>query len=317
MTAQQSQPARKIVTGTFLDGVCSDIPSNNWGAGEWAKQFDVMKAMGMDTVVIIRVGWCDSAMYRSAAMNTTLYQEPDLVETMFREADRTRMKVYLGMYDSGRYWLVNDWEAEVSLNERVIEELWDRYRAHSSFHGWYLSHEGDTRYHPTRIWKPLCRKAKSYDATKKILASPRYWGIKYCGPGETPLTPEQHQRHFDMIWTEMEGLVNHAAFMDGHVHFRELPSFVQATHEVCKKHGVEFWSNLETFDRDMPWRFPPIEWMKLRHKLEVVQPYVEKVITFEAPHFLSPLSMFPSARTLYDRYCEEYLGGVQHRDSRR
>jgi hypothetical protein len=102
----------------------------------------------------------------------------------------------------------------------------------------------------------------------------------------------------------MEGLIDAFAFMDGHVDFRELESFVKATHEVFEKHGVAYWSNLETFDRDMPWRFPPIEWMKMKHKLEVVQPYVEKIITFEAPHFLSPYSMFPSAANLYQRYMD-------------
>jgi hypothetical protein len=58
----------------------------------------------------------------------------------------------------------------------------------------------------------------------------------------------------------------------------------------------------------MPFRFPPIDWLKLRHKLEAVQPYVAKVITFEAAHFLSPYSMWESARALYRRYME-YKGG--------
>jgi hypothetical protein len=102
----------------------------------------------------------------------------------------------------------------------------------------------------------------------------------------------------------MEGLIDTYAFMDGHVDFNELEDYVISTYEVFKKHGISFWSNLETFDRDMPWRFPPIEWMKMKHKLEVVQPYVDKVITFEAPHFLSPNSMFPSAHKLYNRYVD-------------
>ena len=92
--------------------------------------------------------------------------------------------------------------------------------------------------------------------------------------------------------------------MDGHAAFDDLEAYVKATAEVCGKHDIAFWSNLETFDRDVGWRFPPIEWTKMRYKMEVVQPYVEKIITFEAPHFLSPLSMFPSAGKLYERYME-------------
>jgi hypothetical protein len=36
----------------------------------------------------------------------------------------------------------------------------------------------------------------------------------------------------------------------------------------------------------------------------LVQPYVSKVITFEFSHFMSPNSMWPSARMLYQRYRE-------------
>ena len=43
-----------MLTGTFLDGMAGDIPSQNWGAGEWKAQFDVFKAMGVDTLVMFR-----------------------------------------------------------------------------------------------------------------------------------------------------------------------------------------------------------------------------------------------------------------------
>ena len=301
-----------IISGSFLDGIACDVPDNNWGARDWARQFDVMKAMAVDTVIIIRVGAGESAMYRSDVLRTTLYEDDDLVEIMFRQADRTGLRMYLGLYDSEAYWRRNDWDAEVKINERLIEELWDRYQSHDSFYGWYLSHEGDMRYHQTRIWKPLIRKMKTYDAEKKILVSPRYAGVKYAGPGCPTITPEQHYKHLDFIFTEMEGLLDAAAFMDGHVNFHELEEYVRVTHDVCRKHGVAFWSNLETFDRDMPWRFPPISWIKMKHKLEVVQPFVEKIITFEAPHFLSPLSMFPSAHGLFRRYLDHIRAkGIQ------
>ena len=292
----------KFITGTFLDGLASDIPSNNWTKKQWAEQFDIMKEMEIDTALIIRVGFRDSAMYYSPVMNTTLYEKNDLIELIFSEADRTEIKMFIGMFDTDFYWLKNDWEKEVEANSKLIEELWQRYKHHKSFYGWYMSHEGDMKFHQEKIWKPLIKKAKSYDSTKKILVSPRYAGIKY--EPRFAINPEQHYKHFDYIFTEMEGLIDIAAFMDGHVQFSELENFVKITKKVCDKHSVSFWSNLETFDRDMPWRFPPIEWMKMRHKMEVVQPYVEKIITFEAPHFLSPLSMFPSAANLYKRYME-------------
>jgi hypothetical protein len=58
-----------------------------------------------------------------------------------------------------------------------------------------------------------------------------------------------------------------------------LPEFVRGCREVADAHGIQLWTNVETFDRDMPIRFPPIEWRKLVNKLEAARPYVEKAIT--------------------------------------
>ena len=122
-----------------------------------------------------------------------------------------------------------------------------------------------------------------------------------------PVPPEVHAKHFDYQLEYMEGLISAYAFMDGHTDFKELGDYVRATYEVFQKHGVAYWSNVETFDRDMRWKFPPIEWMKMRYKIDIVQPYVDKLITFEAPHFLSPNSQYLAARNLYRRYME-YIG---------
>ncbi|MFH1476230.1 MAG: DUF4434 domain-containing protein [Verrucomicrobiota bacterium] len=305
MTTRQNK--FKIITGSFISAVACGIESQNWGRNDWRRQFDVMQAMGMDTVVIIRVGEVDSAMYKSKVMNTTIYEEDDLVELMFNEADRTGLKLYLGLYDTEYHWQRNDWDAEVAINKRLIEELWDKHKHHKSFYGWYITHEGMMEQHMPKIWKPLIQKIKTYDSKKKILVSPRYGGEKWYRGDSSKLclTPELHYKHFDYIFGEMDGLIDYAAFMDGHTAFKSLAGFVEATHKICKRHKVGFWSNLEAFDRDQQnMRFPPIEWMKMRFKLEVVQPYVEKIIAFEASKFLSPYSMFISARNLYERYLE-------------
>jgi hypothetical protein len=55
----------------------------------------------------------------------------------------------------------------------------------------------------------------------------------------------------------------------------------------------------------MPIDFLPINWQNLRFKIEAAESaQVEKLITFEFSHFLSPNSMYRSAHSLYDRYRE-------------
>ena len=290
------------ITGTFIDGIACDIPSNNWTRAVWKKALEEEKAFGIDTLIFIRVGWNDTAMYKSKVMKTTLYHEDDLVEFLLSEADRLKMKCFMGLFDSFKYWIQNDWQGEVDVNSRLIDELEARYLKHPSFYGWYISHEGDIKFHQEKIWVPLAQKMRKDTPDKKIMISPRYAGVKY--EPRFAVTPELHAKHFEYLYGVMDGLLDYAAFMDGHVDFRQLPEFMAATKEVSDKFGVEFWSNLETFDRDMPWRFPPIEWQKLRFKLETAQKYVKKIITFEAPHFLSHYSTYPAAGNLLDCYLE-------------
>ena len=54
------------ITGTFLDEISHDIPSSNWGVKEWQKDFDAMKSVGIDTVILIRCGYKDKMTFESA-----------------------------------------------------------------------------------------------------------------------------------------------------------------------------------------------------------------------------------------------------------
>lgn len=125
-------------------------------------------------------------------------------------------------------------------------------------------------------------------------------------------SPEEHGHIWEEVFSRYEGLVNYCAFQDGTVYEGQLSTFLQWCAQGAAAHGIELWTNVETFDRDMPIDFLPLEWRKLVNKLAVAEPYVRKAITFEFPHFMSPNSMWPSARSLFDRYME-YVEGGHHR----
>jgi hypothetical protein len=101
--------------------------------------------------------------------------------------------------------------------------------------------------------------------------------------------------------------VDICAFQDGQVHYHELEEYLHLNKTLAHKYGLTAWSNVESFDRDMPWNFPPIPFKNLRYKMEAAaRSGVDKLITFEFSHFMSPQSMYPSAHQLYARY-QEYL----------
>lgn len=91
------------VTGTFLDEISHDIPHQNWGAKEWDRDFRHMKAIGIDTVIMIRSGYRKFITYPSPYLLKKGCYMPsmDLVELFLSLADKYGMRFYFGLYDSG------------------------------------------------------------------------------------------------------------------------------------------------------------------------------------------------------------------------
>ena len=93
------------ITGTFLDEISHYIPHQNWGEKEWDADFANMKAIGIDTVIMIRSGYRKFITYPSKYLLGKGCYMPsvDLVDMFLRLARKYGMKFYFGLYDSGKY----------------------------------------------------------------------------------------------------------------------------------------------------------------------------------------------------------------------
>ena len=90
--------------------------------------------------------------------------------------------------------------------------------------------------------------------------------------------------------------------------YDELSEYLLIHKSLADEFGIDSWSNVESFDRDMPIKFPPIPFKNLRFKMEqAVKAGIEHMITFEFSHFMSPNSMYHSAHGLYKQY-QNWLG---------
>lgn len=128
------------ITGTFLDEISHDIPHQNWGEKEWDLDFQHMKRIGIDTVIMIRSGYRKFMTYPSPYLLKKGCYMPsvDLVDMYLRLAEKYNMKFYFGLYDSGRYWDTGDLSWEIEDNKYVIDEVWKMYgEKYKSFGGWY------------------------------------------------------------------------------------------------------------------------------------------------------------------------------------
>ncbi|MCL5269935.1 MAG: DUF4434 domain-containing protein [bacterium] len=296
------------ITGTFLDEITIDIGSLNWSAADWARSFEAMAFIGIDTVIIIRGGLRDLGVFPSKVIGNR--HDPDLAQLFLDEAARHGMRLFFGTYDSGMLYLgsrgLSDPKAELDLNRRFADEVFDRYGAHPAFKGWYMTHEVSSNLKGiNELYRELAGHLKNQTPMLPILISPYYpsrliFGDKY-------LTPEQFGQSWRELLDGLTGLVDIMAFQDGTCR-DDYPEYLAVAKTFADDFGIEFWNNVEAFDRNMSYHFPPRDIRQLTRRLRITEPYVTKHITFEFTHFMSPNSEFPGAANLYRRYCETVLG---------
>ncbi|MBC9910378.1 DUF4434 domain-containing protein [Chitinophaga varians] len=305
------------ITGTFLDEISHDIPHQNWGRAEWDADFSHMKAVGIDTVFLIRSGFQRWLTYPSKVVMQEEggYEPPvDLVKMFLELADKHHMKFYFGLYDSGKYWWKGDFQKEVDINLKVIDEVWKNYGHYKSFQGWYLTQEVSRRTGKViDLYAKLGKHCKDISNNLPTLISPWIDGKKAVMAASSTITKEdavslkQHESEWSEIFDGIKGVVDAVAFQDGHIEFHELPDFFAVNKRMADRYGIQCWTNAESFDRDMPIKFMPIKFEKLRMKLEAARKAgYDKAITFEFSHFMSPQSAYLQAGHLYNRY-KEYL----------
>ena len=299
------------ITGTFLDEISVDIPHQNWGRDEWDRDFAAMKAIGIETAILIRCGYKQWMTYPSKVIQKMRngYEPPvDLVRMFLELSEKHGIAFYFGLYDSYEYTYNNQLDKELDLNLKIIDEVWTRYGDYPAFKGWYITHEFSRfKSEVMDVYASIGRHTKAVSDGLPVLISPYIEGKKILCDGETAITPEQHEKEWDEIMARLKGAVDIVAFQDGHVDFNELEEFLVINKSLADKHGIQCWTNSETFDRDMPIKFPPIKWEKLLLKLNAAERAgYQNAITFEFSHFMSPNSCYPQAHQLYNRYCEHF-----------
>lgn len=312
-------PANKglKITGTFLDEISHDIPHQNWGEKEWDQDFKNMKAIGIDTVIMIRSGYRKFITYPSKYLLKKGCYMPsvDTLDMFLRLAQKYGMKFYFGLYDSGRYWDTGDLSWEIEDNKYVIDEVWENYgKKYDSFKGWYISGEISRKTKGAiGAFHAMGKQCKDVSGGLPTFISPWIDGKKAVMASGGELTKadavsvQEHEKEWGEIFEGIHDVVDACAFQDGHIDYDELDAFFEVNKKLADKYNMQCWTNAETFDRDMPIKFFPIKFDKLRLKLEAAKrANYDKAITFEFSHFLSPQSAYLQAGHLYDRYKEYF-----------
>jgi hypothetical protein len=239
----------------------------------------------------------------------------DLVDMFLRLSDKHGMSFYFGLYDSGKYWDTGDLSWEIEDNKYVIDEVWQNYGTkYKSFKGWYISGEISRKTKGAiGAFHALGKQCKDVSGGLPTFISPWIDGKKAVEAASGDINKAkavsviEHEREWGEIFEGIHDVVDACAFQDGHIDYDELDAFFSVNKKLADKYGMKCWTNAETFDRDMPIKFFPIKFDKLRLKLEAAKRAgYEKGITFEFSHFMSPQSAYLQAGHLYRRYREYF-----------
>lgn len=294
------------ITGTFIDEITYDIPSSNWTNEQWARDLDYMKEVGMDTLILMRGVFYDKCIYPSKIFPTLKKENEDFAGFILEEAAKRDMQVFMGMYISNLTWNDGDYRFEVEQNKKFIKEVLERYKDIPSFKGWYIPQEGGSRmYNLKETMGALAALCKEFTPDKPVLISPFFRGRNHASDF---FTPEYTEELWMDLLEESGKYIDYCAFQDGTVPLEEYDRYLAAIKRVCDRYDIKLWANVESFERDVRQMYYPIPFDVLRRKIEIAQEYVEKCITFEFSHFLSPQSIYPSAKnlnTLYRNYYEK------------
>ncbi len=214
------------------------------------------------------------------------------------------MKVFMGLYASNLCWNDGDFKGEIKKNKLFVDEVLARYGDIPSLQGWYVPHEtGANSYNIGETMGGLGEICKERAPDKSILISPYF---KTSLSSYSSFSPARQAEEWDNIWKKCGQYIDFCAFQDGTVRLEEYGDYLAEMKKACDAHNIHLWANVETFERDPRKMYFPIPFDILRKKIEIAEEYVERCMTFEFSHFLSPQSIFQSARNLNTLYRNYY-----------
>ena len=222
-----------FITTMSLNGVSAEMAE---------EYFDTLGEAGITGLVILHGSDAAGKVYANSAL-----------DHVFAQSQKRGMKVIMGMNPANDIY--GDTEGFVSANARALNALYARYGEPypDVFYGWYMTHEfsnGDLHAHPdetANIINAVMENINAVTPGLPLMLSP------YCtswGGGDKQLK-EDLEKIFSNI-NEPENVIYcpQDGVGCGYFNTENAGDYLSAAAVVCKRHGAEFWVNLENFILD-------------------------------------------------------------------
>jgi hypothetical protein len=311
----------KPITGTFVNMLISDTGIMNSGLREWEQDFQMMKILGIDNIFVIRTECEQNGFHLSAEdpRSTTWPEDENLLDMVFRLADKYGMTLFLGGPQCITNLHLGDWKAEVDENKRYYDRTVAKYSGHPCFKGLYVTLEAlPWHFNFLDICAEVLKYMRANYPHMKTFMSPSFGGP--TGDMSTHYTADQWVDIYGRYFFErIAGMLDYCAPQDkiaipachyGKCEDNHLTEWYTKVGRLFDRCGVELWSNIETFQRPFPGHgeakgvFRQGDYRTLYMKLQEASPLVKKIITYEFFSCMSPNTEWGSSRRLLARYME-------------
>lgn len=301
LPAAQAEENWPVADGTFIQ----DWLVSGWNDETWEKEMNYIKELGMTYVIFAPTAYgAGNDGYLTTHYPTKqegwIEKAPgqDMVETVFKQAQKAGLKVILGLNFNDLWWQKGGSDAkwlkdQMELGNILAQELYDNYypRYKETFAGWYWVWEIDNVSFRGKAREQALIDAMNVQINYLNELDPDLF-FMFCPFMNARLGTKEAYRDF---WIRVFDQVNLRpgdifAPMDcvgggglDLTNFEEW--FKELRVAVDTKEGLLFWSDAETFDHT-DWTSVPIG--QFVQQMEGAKPYVENFITFAYSHYYSP-----------------------------
>lgn len=295
---------------------------------DWAELVDAMHEVGQDVIVVSAVfhHYFHRGEHRATADDYpghALYPSQvyprrwpiashDAIEAILARADERGMKVFLGVGTFAFF----DYTAEcLEWCRRVAGELWERYGAHDSLYGWYVSHEQGGGLHIPGLGGLEEQQTEMIEFFERFTRFVRGFAPeKFVMLATNPFGMVGHDEAYRRLLPNIDIL---APFGFHRMPTGDLDEAQAIAHlrALCAEAGTHLWADLESF------HWPLVNGAELRPRAvaEIVSDLerfrsFEKILHYQFPGLMTGPRMRvplggPEARRLYDEYAA-YLANL-------
>jgi hypothetical protein len=285
---------------------------------------DAMHRLGMTTLIITYVEYQGTFSYPSQIafydrdMKRMSYGKNcplDIVGIVLSQADLHGMHVILGLGRSGDTPLLwefekPDWQerctAAISTSEHVAQELWQRYGSHSSFYGWYLTHEMNDLAKASAYYDPVADFCHSLSPDKPVLVA----------PAGTPIMDRETLRasHVDIFAFQDavgSGYIPNKNTFHPENRIAMLDTIYSRYRGWLAGTDKHLWADLEVWEMDGSQGYAgsyPASFDRVLRQIEIEKGYVEMLTAYAYHGYLhAPGSRGPAADRRADLLFQKYV----------